>query len=191
VLRFDAKPLYHGLVHGRGLVALLGSVVAGAATLALVAARRYEPARYTAAAAAGAIVTGWALAQSPVILPRLTVDDAAAPRETLVSVIVATLAGAVILLPALTLLFRLFLGGRFDPEAQTAADAPPRVRAIGPGPRLMVRLAVALLIVGAVLTTFADSRWAHAVGVTALLAFVAVAFPVALPPDDVTPPPPG
>ena len=43
------------------------------------------------------------------------------------------------------------------------------------------RVAVALLIVGFGFTTIADSGWAHGIGVAALLGFVALAFPTALP----------
>jgi cytochrome d ubiquinol oxidase subunit II len=187
VVRSDAHPLYHGLVHGRGLAALAVSVAAGAATLALVTARRYEPARYSAALAVAAIIAGWALAQAPMLLPGLTVDSAAAPRETLVAVVVVVLAGAVIVLPSLTVLFRLFLRGSFDPEAETAAAAAPRAR-VAPGrPGLAPRLAVALLVAGVVFLTIADSAWAHAIGAVSLLGFVAVAFPAALPPDQSPP----
>jgi cytochrome d ubiquinol oxidase subunit II len=182
VVRSDAPPLYHGLVHGRGLAALIASVVAGTAALLLVAQRRYEPARYSAAVAVGAIVSGWALAQAPLLLPGLTVDEAAAPRDTLIAVLVAALIGAALLLPMLVLLFRLFLQGRFDPEAATATT-----RVEPPAIRVSIRLAVALLIAGVGLTTFADSAWAHGIGAAALLAFVALAFPAALPPSLVDP----
>jgi hypothetical protein len=40
-----------------------------------------------------------------------------------------------------------------------------------------------MLIVGFGLTAIANTRWAHAIGVTALLLFVALAFPWALPPE--------
>jgi cytochrome d ubiquinol oxidase subunit II len=179
VVRSDAKPLYHGLVHGRALVALLASAAAGVATLALVVARRYEPARLTAGVAVGAVVTGWALAQSPLMLPGLTVDEAAAPRDTLIALTVAILAGAVILFPSLLLLFRLYLQGRFDPE-WTVPEPPlrPAPAVVHPSRAgLIARLASALLAAGFVLTTIADAAWAHGVGVACLLAFVAVAFP--------------
>jgi cytochrome d ubiquinol oxidase subunit II len=193
VLRWDARPLYHGLVQGRGLVALIVSIVAGVGTLALVSRRRYEPSRFTAALAAAAIIAGWALAQSPVLLPGLTVDRAAAPRETLVAVVVAVLVGAVILVPSLLLLFRLYLGGRFDAGGRTAAAGPARARAVvGASARgLAPRLSVALLLAGIGFTTFADSAWAHALGAASLLGFVAVAFPAALPPPEVSPSRPG
>jgi cytochrome d ubiquinol oxidase subunit II len=183
VVHWDARPLYDGLVHGRGLIALAISVAAGVVTLALVWRRRYEPARYSAAAAVAAIVAGWALAQSPVLLPGLTVAEAAAPHDTLVAVVVAILAGAVLLLPSLGLLFRLYLGGRFDPAAERRLPAAPPARASGRPPRLQARAAIALLAAGVGFTTIAESGWAHAIGASSLLAFVAVAFPLALPPD--------
>ena len=71
VLRADAERIYDGLTSGAGLAALLASVAAGAATVLLVARRRPEPARWSAAVAVGAIVAGWALAQRPQFLPGL------------------------------------------------------------------------------------------------------------------------
>ncbi|HEV7641365.1 MAG TPA: cytochrome d ubiquinol oxidase subunit II [Gaiellaceae bacterium] len=184
VVRSDAKPLFHGLVHGRGLVALIVSVAAGAATLALVAGRRYEPARFTAALAVAAIVAGWALAQAPLLLPGLTVDQAAAPRDTLIALTVAALAGAVILLPSLWLLFRLYLQGRFDPEWTNVPgpSPPPRTLVAASGPGVAWRLATVLLVAGVALTTIAGAAWAHAIGVACLLGAVAAAFPEAATP---------
>jgi cytochrome d ubiquinol oxidase subunit II len=186
VVHSDAKPLYHGLVHGRGVVALVASIAAGVATLALVVARRYEPARFTGAIAVAAIIAGWALAQSPLLLPGLTVDQAAAPRDTLIALTVAAFAGAVILVPSLWLLFRLYLQGRFDPEWTNLPGPPPRPRTVmaASGTGLAWRIAAVLLAAGFVLTTIADAAWAHAVGVACLLGFVAVAFPAtATPPQ--------
>jgi cytochrome d ubiquinol oxidase subunit II len=122
----DAEPLFHRLVEGRGLIGLIASIVAGCATLALVWLRRYEASRYTAALAVAAMIAGWALAQSPVFLEGLTVREAAAGRETLVAVVVAVLAGAVILFPSLALLFGFVLGrapGRGESEAERPAEA--------------------------------------------------------------------
>ena len=186
VVHSDAKPLYHGLVHGRGVVALVASIAGGVATLALVVARRYEPARFTGAIAVAAIIAGWALAQSPLLLPGLTVDQAAAPRDTLIALTVAALAGAVILVPSLWLLFRLYLQGRFDPEWTNLPGPPPHPRTVmaASGTGLAWRIAAVLLAAGFVLTTIADAAWAHAVGVACLLGFVAVAFPAtATPPQ--------
>ncbi len=183
VVRSDAHPLFHRLVAGRGLIALIVSIVAGIATLALVWRRRYEPARYGAAVAVAAVIAGWVLAQSPLLLPGLTVKAAAAPRETLVAIVVAVLAGAVVLFPSLAWLFKLFLSGSFDEGEKQQAPPPPRALLGTIARGLPLRVALALLVVGFGLTTIAESRWAHAIGVTALLLFAALAFPSALPPE--------
>lgn len=184
VLRFDAEPLYHRLLEGRGLIGVIASIVAGCATLALVWWKRYEASRYTAALAVAAIIAGWALAQSPVFLEGLTVREAAAGRETLVAVVVAVLAGAVILFPSLALLFG-FLLGRAPGRGKSVAGRPVQTRslltALGPG--LLPRLAIACLVAGVGFLTVAEAAWAHAVGVLCLFAFIVAAFPAALPPD--------
>jgi cytochrome bd ubiquinol oxidase subunit II len=181
VLHADAHRLYHGLLEGDGLPALIVSILAGTGTLALVVGSRFEPARYTAALAVAAIVAGWALAQKPVLLPGLTIRQAAAPHDTLVLVIVAVLAGAVILFPSLAFLFRLVLRGRFDPDAELSrspappgADARAVVSASSPG--IVARAAVGCLIGGFGFLTVADAGWAHAIGVVCLFAFVVLGF---------------
>ena len=184
VLREDAYPIYHGLVHGDGRPALIASAAAGVATLGLVVVRRYEPARYTAAAAVAAIVVGWALAQQPELLPGLTIHQAAAPRATLVAVIIAVLAGGAIVFPSLALLFRLTLGGTLRGGGADAAEAAaPGARALLSASRqgLLVRAAGACLIAGFGLLTVLDAGWAHALGVAALLGFVLLGFLACLP----------
>jgi cytochrome d ubiquinol oxidase subunit II len=179
VLHFDAERLFHRLVHGPGLVALVASLAAGVATLALVWRRRYEPARYTSALAVASTIAGWALAQQPVFLRGLSIEDAAAPHDTQVAVVVAVLGGAVILFPSLALLFRLTLGGRLgDGDGEAPHVSPTRGRT-----RPTTRLALACLIAGIGFLTVADSGWSHAVGVTCLLAFVAFGYRSALPAD--------
>jgi cytochrome d ubiquinol oxidase subunit II len=176
VVRSDARPLFDGLVSGGGLVALIASVVGGVATLTLVWRRRYEPARVTAGLAVAAMVAGCALAQKPLLLPGLTVQQAAAPHDTLVAVTIAVLAGAVVLLPSLGLLFGLYLSGRFDRELP---DEPrPAARAVFAASRagLLTRLALAALIAGFGFLTVADAGWAHAIGVVALFAFIGLGF---------------
>ena len=82
--------------------------------------------------------------------------------------------------PSLAFLLTLFLGGRFDPEAAKPMRAHGVPRAAHPR---LARLSVALLVAGVGFTTVADAAWAHAIGVVSLLAFVAFAFPAALPPE--------
>jgi cytochrome d ubiquinol oxidase subunit II len=109
----ETPRIYDGLTSGAGLACVVGSALAGVVTLWLVWRGRFEPARYTAAAAVAAIVAGWALAQEPYLLPpELTVDEAAAPDATLAALVIAATIGLALLVPALVWLFRLTLGGQ-------------------------------------------------------------------------------
>ncbi len=175
IVNADNHPLFHSLMSGRALAAVVVSFIAGLATLALVYGRRYEPARYGAALAVAAVIAGWALSRWPTILPGLTVYQAAAGHDTLVWLIAAVLGGAAILFPSLALLFRLALTGRFR-AAETATPEQARRELRGVRPRLLARSAVACLIVGFGLLNVADARWAHGVGVVSLLSFVVLGF---------------
>jgi cytochrome d ubiquinol oxidase subunit II len=178
VLHHDAYRLYHELVAGDGLPAVIVSVIAGLATFGLVVRERFEPARYTAGLAVAAIVAGWALAQSPIFLPGLTVKQAAAPHDVLVAITVAVLGGAVILFPSLVLLFRLTLGGRLGHghEEQAATPVARRELVLAAAPGLLGRVAAACLLAGFGLLTVAEAGWAHALGVVALFGFIVVGF---------------
>ncbi len=178
VLHADVPHLYHRLVSGPGLPALIVSVIAGLGTLVLVLQSRFELARYSAALAVAAIIAGWALAQQPVILPGLTIRHAAAPHDTLVSVVVAVIAGAALLFPSLALLFRLALGGRLGyGESAPADDAPPVTAIISvSAPGLMARAAGACLLGAVGFLTIADAGWAHAIGVVCVAGFVVLGF---------------
>ncbi|HEX4520487.1 MAG TPA: cytochrome d ubiquinol oxidase subunit II [Gaiellaceae bacterium] len=177
VLHFDAGRLFNRLTHGPGLPGLVVSLLAGASTLALLLRGRYEPARYTASLAVAATIAGFALAQSPVLLADLSVEQAAAGHDTLVLVVVAVLGGAAILFPSLVFLFRLALQGQLEdagpdrtPPAGGHAAAGMHVN------RLAFRLAVALLIGGIGCLTIADAAWLHTIGVVCWLGFVASGF---------------
>jgi cytochrome bd ubiquinol oxidase subunit II len=178
VLHTDAHPLYHRLFHSDAIAALLVSILAGVATLELVRRSYFQTARYTAALAVAAVIAGWALAQNPNLLPGLTVRQAAAPRDTLVVVIVAVLAGAVILFPSLALLFRLLLRGQLDHVDTAAAVQPPAIRSLlsASAPGLLARAAAACLLAGFGFLTIAEAGWAHAIGVLALLGFIVCGF---------------
>ena len=169
VLRSDARSLFDDLTSGAGLAAMLVSAAAGLATLALVRAERYEPARVSAALAVAAIVAGWGLAQRPDLLPGLTLEEAAAGHATLVALLVTTGVGLVVLVPSLVLLYGLVLRGRFDTAARTAG-APARRKAAG-APRPLVP--GVLLAVGVPLTLFAEGGVLLGLGVLALVGFVA------------------
>jgi cytochrome d ubiquinol oxidase subunit II len=154
VIRADVRALFDDLTSGAGLVAVLVSALAGAATLALVRAERYEPARLSAALAVTAIIAGWGIAQSPDLLPGLTIEQAAAGRSTLWALLISIAAGLVVLLPSLALLFGLLLRGGFDADA-AASPAPPRPTlassAVRPAPRSLAAAAATLFVAGVVL----------------------------------------
>jgi cytochrome bd ubiquinol oxidase subunit II len=171
----ESHRLFHSLLSGRALSAVVVSGLAGIATLVLVYRRRYEPARYLSALAVAAITAGWALSRWPTILPNLTVHQAAAGHDTLVCVVVAVLGGGVVVFPALALLFRLTLTGRFRAaELASPESTVPRRRTASI--RLLARLAIACLIAGFGLLNVAEAAWAHALGVVCLIGFVILAF---------------
>lgn len=173
VLGADADELFDGLRRGAGLAAVVISGLAGAGTIGLLAGRRFEPARYGAALAVAAIVAGWAIAQSPDILPGLSIAEAAAGRPTLIALLVSVAVGMVVLIPSLALLFGLVLRGRFDPGADSAPQSHTEPLE-GWRPRALV---VSLLgLVGVPLTIFTDGGAALALGVILILAFAVAGF---------------
>jgi cytochrome d ubiquinol oxidase subunit II len=176
VVHSDARPIWDGLTKGWGAVALAVSALAGLATMVLVWRSRFEAARAAATAAVAAVIAGWALAQRPVLLPGLTIHEAAAPRPTLVALILGAALGSLILVPALVLLFDLYLRGAFDPVTEPAAPAEVEAPAAPTRPWHLA-LPLALLGGGTVLTVALDPVWARVLGVVALLAFAAISFP--------------
>jgi cytochrome d ubiquinol oxidase subunit II len=183
VLREDARPLFDELTSGAGLAAVLLSALAGLATLGLVRVGRYEPARVSAALAVATIVAGWGIAQSPDLLPRLTIEDAAAGRSTLWALLMSIAAGLVILVPSLVLLYGLVLRGRFDLGAP-AGQEPPQPRPTR-GPRGLAAAAVTLLVAGVALTLFAEGA-GLAIGVLSLVGFIALGAIELLRPEKLT-----
>jgi cytochrome d ubiquinol oxidase subunit II len=187
-LHHSAHPLYHELLDGRALPAVVVSAVAGIVAIGLVYRRRFEPARYVAALALAAVLSGWALAQWPRILPGLDLRHAAAPHDMLVAVTVAVLAGGAIVFPSLLWLFRLSLRGGFDPVTATeqVPSGAPALQSTRATP-VAGRVAAASLVVGGGLLIFADAPALHAVGIAALMVFVIAGFlglaPLLLPKD--------
>jgi cytochrome bd ubiquinol oxidase subunit II len=174
VVHFDAGRVGERLLEWPALAAVTASALAGISTLELVRRSRFEPARYGASVAVGSLVAGWALAQRPELLPGLGVEEAAAGRPTLLATVVGVALGAVILVPSLAMLFGLVLRGRFDTEAAASDKARPRG---APRPRRISTLPLALAAgaVGLALTLVFDGGPLLAVGVVALLTFVALA----------------
>jgi cytochrome bd ubiquinol oxidase subunit II len=175
VVHADAHSLYTGLVHGGALATMIVSVVAGLITLGLVWARVFEPARVTGAIAVAAVIAAWAIARHPVLLPGLTIAQAAASHDTLVTVVVAVVAGGVLLFPSLALLFTITFRGARTAEAQATGGFPLRVTPTAP------RLAVVLFIVGLGMLNAANAGWCHIIGVIALFGFVIAGFTAIVP----------
>jgi cytochrome d ubiquinol oxidase subunit II len=100
----------------------VATAVAAVTAFAALFRRRYRLARAAAAAQVTLIVLGWGASQYPyLVVPGLTIADAAASRATLVPVLWALAAGSVILFPSLYLLFWVFKGER----PFSVVDRPP------------------------------------------------------------------
>jgi cytochrome d ubiquinol oxidase subunit II len=180
VVHDDAPALFDGLTHGGGVVMVVVSGAAGVTTLFLVWRNHFGPARVSAALAVAAIVAGWALAQRPRFLPGLTIAQAAASRSTLLALIVAVACGAVVLVPSLILLFRLFLRGHLDPGIVPDATSPtPPHQAGDRSPRVLATVAVATLLAGVAMTVLADPGWILGIGVVCLIACAITTFNLA------------
>jgi cytochrome bd ubiquinol oxidase subunit II len=168
VLRADARALFDDLTSGAGLAAVLVSAAAGLATIALVRAERYEPARYSGALAVAAIIAGWGIAQRPDLLPGLTIEQAAAGRSTLWALLVSIAGGLVILIPSLALLYGLVLRGRFDVSPPEPQEAP---RPHGTSTRRSLAAAAVALLVAGVLLVLLGGGALLAVGIVALVGY--------------------
>jgi cytochrome d ubiquinol oxidase subunit II len=108
ILRTDAPQLVHGITH-RGLPVIILSVLCGAASMTLVARRRYGQARVAAAATVATLLWGWGAAQYPVLLyPDLTVERAAAYPTVLRATLGVIAFSAVILVPSIAWLLGMF-----------------------------------------------------------------------------------
>lgn len=105
----DAPAFFDALLHDAGVWVLGGTMALGFATLALLLTRRVRGARIGAAGQAVGVVLGFGLAmQGHLVRPDLPLTAAGARAETL-AVLGPTLAiGAVVLIPALWWLFRVF-----------------------------------------------------------------------------------
>jgi cytochrome d ubiquinol oxidase subunit II len=115
VLSWREAPLvFHGLTRSAFALPLHAATAAAALTaFAALATRRVRLARAAAAAQVALVVLGWGASQHPFLVPPdLTLRSAAAPDAVLVPLLWALAAGAVLLFPALYLLFRIFKGER-------------------------------------------------------------------------------
>jgi cytochrome d ubiquinol oxidase subunit II len=117
VIRDDAPALYEGLTSGLGLVAVIASLIAGLITIVLLRRGDFGLARISSSVAVGSVIVGLGLAPEPYLLPGvLTIDEAAAANSTLIPLLGCLALAVVILVPSLTLLYRLTLQGTLDTE---------------------------------------------------------------------------
>lgn len=108
VVRADAPVLWHGMVQS-GWPFVVLSALAGLVALGATFRGRERVARLGAAVAVASVVAGWGVAQWPyLIVPDLTASDAAAPASSLRPIALGFAVGAVLLVPSLLLLFRVF-----------------------------------------------------------------------------------
>jgi cytochrome bd ubiquinol oxidase subunit II len=116
-LRADARFVYDGLT-GPGLPLVVLSGLAGLGALALLArgaGDRLESLalRPLAVGAVAMVVWGWGVGQHPYLLPPeggsngLTIDAAAAPDPTMVAILIVFALAALLILPAIALLYTL------------------------------------------------------------------------------------
>ncbi|MEV3979116.1 cytochrome d ubiquinol oxidase subunit II [Nonomuraea sp. NPDC049758] len=108
VLRADAPALFAELTTGRALPLLVLSALAGLASLVLLWRRSYLAVRLSAALAVTGLLWGWGVGQYPVLLPGLTLDQAAATDAVLGASLGSLAVGAVLLVPSLWWLYATF-----------------------------------------------------------------------------------
>lgn len=179
VLHADARPFFDAMVAPGGSdsevgrLCVLASAIAGVATLWLLTIRRYGPARFAAAAAVAFIVAGWGVAQQPVMLPGLTIREAAASDEVIIGLLLAVVVGLAILIPSLYLLYSLVLGGRFDPLAVAPAEPAGASRQMEPPGRRAIGLNLVAAVVGGLILFVSDSGAPLYIGLATFLAAVA------------------
>jgi len=106
-LHSEARYVFDRLVD-EGLPLVIISALCGIGVLASLLRGWRRPLRPLAAGAVAAVIWGWGVAQFPYLLPTsLKISQSAAPPDTLASVIVVFLVAAVVILPALGLLYWL------------------------------------------------------------------------------------
>lgn len=128
VLAEDAPDLHSELI-GKALPLVIVSMLAGAVTLALVWRRMLGLARYASALAVASIVWAYGWAQAPDILPgQITIDEAAAPTETLVAMVVAVVLLVLLVGPSLWYLWRLAGAGTLSHDETPIEEAGGRER---------------------------------------------------------------
>ena len=132
----EATTLWHGLV-GKALPLSIAAVVIGLATAAALIRNLNSLARILVAAETVSILLAWGVAQWPyLIVPDVTIDNAASPASVLGPMLIVSVLGLVILLPSLWYLFSVVKRG--PAPTKSGRDAAP-----GPGTSATVAAFVA------------------------------------------------
>ena len=106
-LHAEARYVYDRLIV-EGLPLVIVSILCGFGVLGLLLGRGRRGLRPLAAGAVIAVIWGWGVAQFPYLLPTsLKIDQAAAPGPTLDAVLIVFVIAAIVVLPALGLLYWL------------------------------------------------------------------------------------
>ena len=101
--------LVRALLHPIAIACVCVALVAGLLAIACVLLQRDALARAAVAIEAVAVLGGWFGGQAPALVPgRFTFTTAAASDAVLIAFLVAAACGAVLLIPSLVLLFRVF-----------------------------------------------------------------------------------
>jgi cytochrome d ubiquinol oxidase subunit II len=113
----EATWFFERLISARTLPVVAAGLACFAGSAWSVFTRRYGLSRLFAAGEIVLLLLGWALAQHPyMVYPDVTFADAAAPAATLRFVVMSLPVGAVLLLPSLWLLFRVFKADALEAE---------------------------------------------------------------------------
>jgi cytochrome bd ubiquinol oxidase subunit II len=119
VLRDDARYIYDGLT-SEGLPLVLASLACGLGALLLLWRGARRGVRPLAVGAMVAVIWGWGAAQYPYLLPEtLTIEEGAGASATLTAVLVVFGIAAVVVLPALALLFTLDQRSLLEEKAES------------------------------------------------------------------------
>jgi cytochrome d ubiquinol oxidase subunit II len=106
-----APEMFRGLTNWWAPVLLLWTSLFAVSTLFALWRRHYAFARVAAIGQVTTILAGWSFAQYPhLVYPDLTISNCAAPEVTLRLLVIALGSGAMVLLPSLYYLFRVFKG---------------------------------------------------------------------------------